>query len=168
MSRHDTSNPVHLPNLQKRENCRRHDAKSLLDLRPNNTTRISLLHEESPLHELENLVDEDDRGAPPEHNFPLAPAERHDAEDVLQDRSVEEAEVEGHGEGDGVDEDHVLPQGEGEEGLGGREGVHGVEHLDDDEDGERDGRGCFGGGVGEDVAADRGEDGAAAVEVGLR
>lgn len=41
-----------------------------------------------------------------------------------------------HGQGDGVDEHHVLPQGECEEGLAGREGIHGVEHLDDDQDGE--------------------------------
>ena len=75
--------------------------------------------------------------------------------------------MEGHGQGDGVDEDHVLPQRKGQEGLGGGEGVHGVQHLDDDEDGEGDGRGCLGGCVGEDVATDRREDGAAAVEVSL-
>ena len=75
--------------------------------------------------------------------------------------------MEGHGQGDGVDEDHVLPQRKGQEGLGGGEGVHGVQHLDDHEDGKRDGRGGLGGGIREDVAADRREDGAAAVEVSL-
>jgi len=68
----------------------------LLDLGPDDATRVGLLHEESPLHELEHLVDEDDGSAPPEHNLPLAPAERHDAEDILKDWGVEETEVEGH------------------------------------------------------------------------
>ena len=140
--------------------------KALLGLLPDGAV-VSLLHEESPLHELKDLVNENNRCAPPQHDLPLAPAERHNAEDILQDGSVEESEVKSHGKSDGVDEDHVLPQRKGQEGLGGGEGVHGVQHLDDDEDGERDGRGCLGGCVGEDVATDRREYGAAAVEVSL-
>jgi len=76
--------------------------------------------------------------------------------------------VESHGQSDGVDEDHVLPEGQGKERLGRRKCVHGVQHLNDHEDGKRDGRGGLGGGIREDVAANRGEDSAAAVEVGLR
>ena len=85
------------------------EGDALLSLLPDGAS-VGLLHEESPLHELENLVDEDDRCAPPQNNLPLAPAERHDAEHVLQDRGVEEGEVKSHGKSDGVDEDHVLPE----------------------------------------------------------
>lgn len=102
-------------NSKKILNARRETL--LLSLLPDGAV-VGLLHEESPLHELEDLVDEDDWCAPPQHNLPLAPAERYDAEHVLQDRGVEEGEVESHGKGDGVDEDHVLPERQGEERLG--------------------------------------------------
>ena len=139
----------------------------LLDLGPDDATRVGLLHEESPLHEFEDLVDEDDGSAPVEHNLPLAPAERHNSEHVLQDGGVEEGEVESHGKSNGVNEDHVLPERQGKERLGRRKCVHGVEHLNNHENGKRDSRSGPGGGIGEDVAANRWEDGAAAMEVGL-
>ena len=75
--------------------------------------------------------------------------------------------MEDHGEGDGVDEDHGVPEWQGEEGFRRGEGVHGVEHFDDDENGEGDGRGGLGRVIGEHRAADLWEGGAAAVEVGL-
>ena len=110
------------------------------------------LQVELSLHILQALVDQDDRRANPQYCFPLVPAERGDAEEALEEGDVEDHEVEDHGEGDGVDELHVLPEWHGDEGFGGGEGVHGVEHFDDDEDGEGDGGGGFGAGGGEDRA----------------
>ena len=55
------------------------------------------------------------------------------AEETLQEWNVEECKVQSHREADGVYEDHVLPQRQGEQRLGRREGVHGVKHLDYDE-----------------------------------
>jgi hypothetical protein len=139
---------------------------ALLGLLPDSTV-VGLLHEVSPLHELENLVNEDDRCTPPQHDLPLAPAKWHNAKHILQDRCVQQAEVENHGQGDGVDEDHVLPERQSEERLGRRKCVHGIQHLDHHENGKRDGGSGLGVGIREDVAANRGEQGATAVEVGL-
>lgn len=77
-----------------------------------------LLHDEGSLGELETLVDEDDGGAPPEYHLPSCPAKRHDTEDTLKERSVEEGKVKDHGKTDGVNENHVLPERKGKKGLG--------------------------------------------------
>ena len=40
--------------------------------------------------------------------------------------------MEGHGQADGVNKDHVVPEWKREEGFTRREGVHSVEHFDND------------------------------------
>ena len=72
-----------------------------------------------------------------------------------------------HGQRDGVDEYHVVPEWQREQGFAGGEGVHGVQHLDNYEDGERDGGGSFGAVIAEDLAADFRELGGALVKVRL-
>lgn len=42
--------------------------------------------------------------------------------------------MEHHGQDDGVDEHHVLPQWEGQEGFAGGKAVHGVQHFNDNKD----------------------------------
>lgn len=79
---------------------------------------MRLLHEEHALHKLEAFVDENDRTAPAEHEFPLAPSQWHDAEDGLQNGRVEQSKVKRHAETDCVNEDHVLPQRQREQRFG--------------------------------------------------
>lgn len=71
-----------------------------------------------------------------------------------------------HREDNRVHEHHVVPQEEGQQRLAGRERIHGIQHLDDHQDGQRDRRRGLGHVVGEHVAADLGELGRALVEVG--
>lgn len=52
---------------------------------------------------------------PQKHQLPLSPTKRHNAEDALQEWSVQKCKVQSHAESDSVDEDHVLPEGKGEE-----------------------------------------------------
>lgn len=47
--------------------------------------------------------------------------------------------MQGHRQRDGVDEDHVVPKRESEKRFAGRQCVHGVEHLNNDENRKRDG-----------------------------
>jgi hypothetical protein len=72
---------------------------------------VRRLDEELALEEFEYLVKRDDGQADVQHGLPLVPVERHDAEETLQEGHVEERKVQGHGQTDGVDEHHVLPQG---------------------------------------------------------
>lgn len=125
------------------------------------------LHEKRPLQRLETLIDENDWRGPNENNLPARPVQRHDAENALQKRRVQQEEVQRHGETDCVDENHVFPQGEREEGFRRREGVHCVEHFYYHEDGERDCRGGAGGCVGEDGAGSAACEEGAGVEVRL-
>lgn len=46
--------------------------------------------------------------------------------------------MQGHRQCDGVDEYHVVPEREGEKRFTRRESVHGVKHLNNDEDRKRD------------------------------
>lgn len=70
-----------------------------------------------------------------------------------------------HAEADCVDENHVLPQGQREQRFTGRERIHGVQHLNDDKDGQRDGGGIVCAVVGKHVAVDAGAKGGARVEM---
>ena len=64
--------------------------------------RIGLWHVNRSLHELENLINEDDWRAPSEHKLPVRPLEWDNAKDALQEGSVEKDKVEYHGQSDGV------------------------------------------------------------------
>ena len=70
-----------------------------------------------------------------------------------------------HGEDNSVDEHHVVPQEESEEGFTRGQGVHGIQHLNNHQDGQRDRRGRLGHVVGEHLAADLRELGGTLVEV---
>ena len=140
-----------------------------------NISSMNLIHisiPTSPLHERNQAKAEKkigknshNRQTNHHHSPPLRHIKGHDREQRLQERGIEQREMQHHGQRDGVDEDHVIPQREREQGFAGGEGVHGVEHLDDDEDGEGDSGGCFGAVVGEDLAAQVWELGGAGVEV---
>lgn len=43
--------------------------------------------------------------------------------------------MEHHGQSDGIDKDHVVPERQGEKRFTRRECVHGVEHLNDNQAG---------------------------------
>ena len=45
-----------------------------------------------------------------ENCFPFVPVERYNRKQTLQERYVEDCKVEGHGQSDCVNEDHVVPQ----------------------------------------------------------
>ena len=105
------------------------------------------------------------RCADDDHGLPLGPVQGQNGEEGLKDGSVEKSEVQGHGQSNGIDKHHVLPNGEGQERLARGEGVHGVEHLNDDQDRERDSRAGLGHIVGEHGAANLRELGRTAVEV---
>lgn len=62
-------------------------------------------------------VDLHDRRTDDEHGLPLSPVERQDRKQALEERRVQQGEVEGHGQCNGIDEHHVLPQGQREQGL---------------------------------------------------
>lgn len=124
-------------------------------------------HEIIPLHILQHLIDQDDRRRPAQHNIPFRPSQRHDSEDPLQHRRVEQDEMEDHGQCNGVDQYHVIPEWKRHKGLGRRERVHGVKHLDHDKNRKGD---CRSGAcrlIGEYIAVDFGEERGAFVEVCL-
>jgi hypothetical protein len=51
-----------------------------------------------------------DRRAEPQNRPPFGPVHGPNGEEGLQHRSIEEGAVQCHGEGDGIDKHHVLPQ----------------------------------------------------------
>lgn len=106
------------------------------------------------------------RSADDDHGLPLCPVQGQNGKEGLKDGSVEKGEVQGYGQSNGIDEHHVLPHRERQERLAGGKGVHGVEHFNDDQDGERDSRTGLGHVVREHGAANLRELGRAAVEVG--
>ena len=71
---------------------------------------IGLWHVDCSLQELENLINENDRRTPPEHELPVRPLEGNNAKDTLQEGSVEKDKVQDHRQSNGVDQDHVLPK----------------------------------------------------------
>lgn len=76
--------------------------------------------------------------------------------------------MEEHREGDGVDQHGIVAQEEGQERLARRQGVHGIQHLNHHENGERDRRRRLGHVVAEHLTSDLGELRGALVEVGLQ
>src|SRR5690242_3027974 len=145
-----------------------HSRSSLLLLQPSillGIVDMRRLDEEPALEELQPLIERNDRQTDVQHSLPFVPVQRDDAEKTLQEGHVEERKVQRHGKADSVDEHHVLPQRQGNQRLGGAEGVHSVEHLDDDKDGKRDGGGGLRGRVGEHRAPDLRELCGAAMEV---
>lgn len=103
-----------------------------------------------------------------QHGLPLVPVQRQDGEQALQEGDVEDGEVEGHGEGDRVDEHGIVAQEESQERLAGGQGVHRVQHLNHYENGERDGGGGLGHIIAEHLTSNLGELRGALVEVGLK
>ena len=73
-----------------------------------------------------------------------------------------------HAQGNGANQVHVLPQGQAKQTLVLRERVHGVEHLDRDQDRKAHRRCAVGHFIGEHAAANFGELGEAFVEVCLK
>ena len=103
----------------------------------------------------------------PEHGHPLVQIQGHDGEETLQEGRVENAKVEGHGQRDGIHQHHILPQRKREQGLARGECIHGVQHLNHDQNRKGHGRGCFAHLVAEHLTPDLGELGRALVEVCL-
>lgn len=109
-----------------------------------------------------------DGGTDSQDSLPFGPVQRKDGEQSLEEGDVEDGEVEGHGQRDGVNEHRVVVEEEGEERLAGGQRVHGVQHLNDHKNRERNGRGRLGHVVAEHLAANLGELGRATVEVRLK
>jgi len=93
------------------------------------------------------------RSANCQDSFPFSPVQRQDREEGLQEGDVEDGEVKEHGQGDGVDEHRVVAEEEGEKRFTGGERIHGVQHLNHDQNGKGDGRGGLGHIVAEHLAA---------------
>ena len=62
--------------------------------------------------------------------------------------------MEDHGQDNGIDEFHVLPDRKSDERLRLRQGVAGIEHLNHHEDGERNSRGTLGHMIGKHLTSD--------------
>lgn len=142
---------------------------------------------QTALNEFENLVDQTSmvsilyakrervlpenlhyRGADHKDRLPLGPVQRQNGKQALQEGDVENGKVEQHREGDGVDQHGVVAQEEGQERLARRQGVHGIQHLNHHENGERDRRRGLGHIVAKHLTSDLGELRGALVEVGLQ
>jgi len=95
--------------------------------RPNSLHLLLLpLQHKLPLAPLQRLINAQYRQTNHQHRPPLVPIQWCNLEQTLQKRCVQQDKVQRHGQRDSVDEHHVAPQREGEQGFGGREGVHGV------------------------------------------
>lgn len=84
------------------------------------------------------LGDSHDRRADKKHSLPFCPVQGQNGEQTLKEGNVQDSEMEGHGEGDSVDQHGVVLQEESEERRARRQSVHGVQHFNHDEDGKRD------------------------------
>ena len=87
--------------------------------------------------ELERLVDENNGERELENGHPLDGVQRTNLKDDVEDVHVEDHEVEGHRDADGQDQVNVLPRRHADHRLVLRHAVQGVEHFDDDQNGER-------------------------------
>lgn len=87
-----------------------------------------------------------------QHGLPLIPVQGQDCEQALQEGDVKNGEVKDHRQGDGVDQHGVVVQEESQQRLARRQGVHRVQHLNNDQDRQRDRRGRLGHIVAEHLA----------------
>jgi len=102
--------------------------------------------------ELEGFIEDQDGERDPENGAPFLGIESSGVEDALEERNIENDEVEDEREGAGSQDPDVAPRRDDEERLIFREGVQSVEHFDQDENGQRDSRGAS---IMEDVASTR-------------
>lgn len=92
---------------------------------------------------LQDLVDKNNRETPHTHKNPVVVCERHEREDISEKRDVKDQKVHSHGSSDGQQEIGVAPRRHLEERRVFRESVQGVEHLDQDKNSQREGRGVL-------------------------
>ena len=100
------------------------------------------------------------------HNgLPLTNIERNNTEQALQERHIEQRKMQRHAQRNRGHEHGIRPQRQSKQALGTAQRVHRIQHLNDDQDGQRDGRCRLGHVIAEHLAADFRERARALVEV---